>query len=98
MGNGRIATSLEEPTVLNHQNPARLKCTENGRHPIAHALGERREMVASVTAALDSQIDLGGTVQLALRDNVSGRSSSTRSCITLGVIRPRSPRSRLTRP
>ncbi len=37
-------------------------------------------------------------VQLALRDSVIGRSSSTRSCMTLGVIRPRSPRSRRTRP
>ena len=37
-------------------------------------------------------------VQLTLRDSVSGRSSSTRSCITFGVIRPRSPRSRRTRP
>ena len=36
--------------------------------------------------------------QLAFRDSVSGRSNSTRSCITLGVIRPRSPRSRRTRP
>jgi hypothetical protein len=36
--------------------------------------------------------------QLAFRDSVSGRSSSTRSCITFGVIRPRSPRSRRTRP
>src|SRR5262249_50285433 len=32
--------------------------------------------------------------QLALRVTVSGKSSSTRSCITFGVIRPRSPRSR----
>src|SRR5258708_5977458 len=30
--------------------------------------------------------------QLALRDSVSGRSSFTRSCITFGVMRPRSPR------
>ena len=37
-------------------------------------------------------------VQLALRDSVSGRSNSTRSCITFGVIRPRSPRSRHTKP
>jgi hypothetical protein len=37
-------------------------------------------------------------VQLALRDSVSGRSNSTRSCMTFGVIRPRSPRSRQTRP
>jgi len=37
-------------------------------------------------------------VQLALRDSVSGRSSFTRSCITFGVMRPRSPRSRRTRP
>ncbi len=36
--------------------------------------------------------------QPALRDSVSGRSSSTRSCITFGVIRPRSPRSRRTSP
>jgi hypothetical protein len=36
--------------------------------------------------------------QLAFRDSVNGRSSSTRSCITLGVMRPRSPRSRRTRP
>jgi len=33
-----------------------------------------------------------------LRDRVSGSSSSTRSCITFGVIRPWSPRSRRTRP
>jgi hypothetical protein len=37
-------------------------------------------------------------VQLALRDSVSGRSNFTRSCITFGVMRPRSPRSRRTRP
>jgi len=37
-------------------------------------------------------------VQLALRDSVSGKFSSTRSCMTLGVIRPRSPRSSRTRP
>ena len=37
-------------------------------------------------------------VQLVLRDSVSGRSSSTRSYMTLGVIRPRSPRSSRTRP
>ena len=36
--------------------------------------------------------------QLALRDSVSGRSSSTRSCITFGVMRPRSPRSRRISP
>ena len=34
----------------------------------------------------------------ALRDSVNGRSNSTRSCVTFGVIRPRSPRSRRTRP
>jgi hypothetical protein len=36
--------------------------------------------------------------QLAFRDRASGRLSSTRSCVTVGVIRPRSPRSRRTRP
>jgi hypothetical protein len=34
--------------------------------------------------------------QLAFLDEVSGRSNSTRSCVTVGVIRPRSPRSRRT--
>lgn len=34
----------------------------------------------------------------AFRDRVSGRSSSTRSWATLGVMRPRSPRSSRTRP
>ena len=36
--------------------------------------------------------------QLALRETVRGRSSSTRSYVTFGAIRPRSPRSRWTRP
>ncbi len=36
--------------------------------------------------------------QLAFRDKVSGRSNSTRSWVTFGVMRPRSPRSRRTRP
>ncbi len=36
--------------------------------------------------------------RLALRDSVSGRSSSTRSCMTFGVMRPRSPRSSRTKP
>jgi hypothetical protein len=35
---------------------------------------------------------------LAFRSGVSGNSSSTRSCMTFGVMRPRSPRSRRTRP
>jgi hypothetical protein len=35
---------------------------------------------------------------LAFRGRVSGNSSSTRSCMTFGVMRPRSPRSRRTRP
>lgn len=38
------------------------------------------------------------TVHFALRDGARGRSSSTRSCITFGAMRPRSPRSRRTRP
>ena len=36
--------------------------------------------------------------QLAFCDQKSGRSSSTRSCVTLGVILPCSPRSKRTRP
>ncbi len=36
--------------------------------------------------------------QLALCERVIGRSNSTRSCITLGVMRPCVPRSRRMRP
>jgi hypothetical protein len=59
------------------------RCSRIGRLRIAAPIAIRAQVVMP---------------QLAFRDGVSGRSSSTRSCMTLGVIRPRTPRSRRTRP
>ena len=86
------------PLTLNHD---RLRATRRGG-------GRRSRPQPRSGGAARASLDGLATVrpprrqavmaQLALRETVRGRSSSTRSCVTFGVIRPRSPRSRRTRP
>ena len=86
------------PLTLNHD---RLRATGRGggrrSRPQPRSGGAARASLDGLTTVRPSRRQ-AVTAQLALRAIVSGRSSSTRSCVTFGVIRPRSPRSRRTRP
>ena len=69
---------------------------DNAKRPPALATGEAgredwfRSRIPEILALVSRQ--------LAFNESVSGRTSSTRSYVTFGVMRPRSPRSRRTRP
>ncbi len=92
-----VMKGADAPT-LNHNRLASPRWAGDSRsRPKPRSGGAERASLDGLTAVRPARAK-AVMAQLALRDSVSGRSSSTRSCITLGVIRPRSPRSRRTRP
>ena len=108
----RVPVSPEKPHGLDYSltlhgpEGERLVGFDNA-HPVARQKRgqpqDHRHRLRSIRAyeyrdAATLLADFWETVDTVLRESVSGRSSSTRSCITFGVIRPRSPRSRRTRP
>ncbi len=95
---GAFVNSRAVPLTLNHD---RLRATRRGggrrSRPQPRSGGAARASLDGLTTVRPARLQ-AVTAQPALRPTVSGRSSSTRSCVTIGVIRPRSPRSRRTRP